>query len=68
MKFFVIIVLLAILFSLGSAGVYLVKDRGAGDRTARALTWRIGLSVALFLLLIIAYALGWIRPHGLYPS
>jgi hypothetical protein len=31
----------------------------------RALTWRIGLSVALFLLLLLAWRMGYIRPHGL---
>jgi hypothetical protein len=33
----------------------------------RALTWRIGLSVALFLLLLLAYRAGWITPHAATP-
>jgi hypothetical protein len=31
----------------------------------RALTWRIALSVALFLVMLIAWRMGYIRPHGL---
>ena len=34
-------------------------------RMARALAVRVGLSVTLFLLILIAYALGWIEPKGL---
>lgn len=64
-KILVIIVMLIILISLGSGLVYLVRDRGESTRTVKALTWRIGLSVTLFLLLLIAYALGWIKPHGI---
>jgi hypothetical protein len=30
----------------------------------KALTWRIGLSVGLFVLLMLAYYQGWISPHG----
>lgn len=41
---------------------YLVKDRSGTDRTVKALTWRIGLSVALFALLMLGYHLGWIEP------
>lgn len=54
-----------ILFSLGSALYYLVHDRDNSDRIVKALTWRIGLSLLLFVLLIISFALGWITPHGI---
>ena len=64
-KLFILLVLLAILASLGSALVFLARDRDDSKRTVRALTVRIALSVALFLLLILAYLAGWIRPHGL---
>ncbi len=62
-KVFIILFLLAIFFSLGSALYYLVRDQGKTDRTAKALSWRIGLSLLLFVLLLIAFALGWITPH-----
>jgi len=62
-KGFIIAFLLAIFFSLGSALYYLVRDPGNSDRIVKALTWRIGLSLLLFVLLLIAFALGWISPR-----
>ena len=56
-KLFVILVLLLILGSLFSALFYLVKDKGQGERTVKALTLRISLSIALFILLLIGYQL-----------
>ena len=56
--------LLAIVLSLGSALVHLVRDKGESDKMARALTIRIGLSILLFVLLLVAWRLGWIQPHG----
>lgn len=66
-KVLVVLALVAIIFSLGSAVIYMMRDRGDSKRMVKALTWRIGLSVALFILLIIAWAMGFIQPHGLYP-
>ncbi|MGZ8216507.1 twin transmembrane helix small protein [Methylomagnum sp.] len=65
MKIFILLVLLVIVGNLGSALYYLLKDKNRSPRTVRALTYRIGLSIALFLLLIVAFGLGWIQPHGL---
>lgn len=67
-KIIVIIFLLIILFSLGSGLVFLIQDKGQSHRTVKALTFRIGLSLALFVLLMIAYATGLITPHGIYPT
>lgn len=67
-KIFVVLVLIAIVASLGSAMVFLIRDKGQGDRTLKALTFRIGLSVALFALLFVFYGLGWIEPHGITPG
>ena len=67
-KLFVLVVFAGILLSLGSAMFYLVRDKGDSDRTLKALTWRIGLSVALFASLFIAYWLGLIQPHGVMPT
>ena len=39
-----------------------MRDHGEGDRTVNRLTWRIGLSLVLFLLLWGAYQMGWIEP------
>jgi hypothetical protein len=50
--------LLLIVASLFSALFYLVKDKGTGERTAKALTIRIALSLTLFLLLMLGYYTG----------
>jgi O-antigen/teichoic acid export membrane protein len=63
-KTLVVIVLLAILFSLGKALFHLTSGKGDPNKTVRALTWRIGLSVALLLCMLMAAHLGWITPHG----
>lgn len=63
MKLLVLVIVLLILASLGQALYYLVRDRGQGERTVRALTWRIGLSLALFLLLMAGFYSGLI-PHN----
>lgn len=65
MKAFIVIILLAIVGSLGSALFYLLKDTNRSPRTVKALTFRIGLSIGLFLLLLLAYAMGFIQPHGI---
>ena len=56
--------LLLILYSLGSALIFLVKDHGEGDRTVKRLTWRIALSLILFLVLWAAYQMGYIEPKS----
>lgn len=66
-KFLVVVVFIGILGSLGSALVYMIRDKGQTDRTVKALTFRIGLSVGLFLLLFVLYALGLVTPHGVRP-
>jgi cytochrome bd-type quinol oxidase subunit 2 len=55
--------LLAIVLSLGSALLHLVRDKGESQKMARALTVRVSLSVLLFALLMLAWWLGWIEPH-----
>jgi hypothetical protein len=64
-KIIIILLFLAALGSLASAMVFLVKDKGETDRTAKALTYRIGISVFIFVLLIFAYFAGYIEPHGI---
>ena len=65
MKIVVIIFLLLILASLGSALFYLVTDRGQSKRTARALALRVGLSVLLLACILLSYWAGWIHPTGI---
>lgn len=57
--------LLAIVASLGSALFHLVTDKGDSKKMVRALTLRIALSVALFLLIMLGWYLGFITPHGI---
>ncbi len=64
-KLIIIVLLLVIVGSLGSALIFLVTDKGEGNRTVKALTWRIGLSFLAFALLMISYLAGLIRPHGI---
>jgi hypothetical protein len=63
-KILIFVFILAILYSLGSALIFLVRDHGDSDRTARRLSWRIGLSLVLFLFLWVAYEANWIKPSG----
>lgn len=65
MKIIVAIAFALILGSLASALLFLMRDKGKSNRTVYALTMRVGLSVLLFILLLIAYQLGWIQPTGL---
>jgi len=65
MRYIVIGMLIAIVVSLGSAAVFMVRGRGDSRRMAKALAWRVGLSVTLFLLLVVGYALGLIQPGHL---
>lgn len=64
-KIIVLVTMLIILFALGSSLFFLVKDEGKSNRTVKALTWRIGLSLTLFIFLFIAFSLGWIKPHSI---
>ena len=61
----VVVVLIAIVASLGTALYHLATDQDGSSKLLRSLTVRVALSVALFLLLMIAWWLGLIRPHGI---
>ena len=63
-KIVTIIFLLTILYSLASSLIFLVRDKGEGDRTVKRLTWRIGLSIVLFVFLWAAYQMGWVEPKS----
>lgn len=63
-KIIIVLFLFIIIGSLFSGLFYLVKDKGTSERTVRALTVRISLSVLLFVLLMIGYATGLLQPHG----
>ena len=52
-KVLIVIVLLFIVFNLGAGMVYMLLDKGKGDRTVNALTRRIAISILLFVLLLV---------------
>ena len=57
-KVAIVLLLLFIIVSLFSALFYLGKDKGSNNRTAKALTLRIGLSIFLFIMLMVGYFTG----------
>jgi hypothetical protein len=65
MKTLVAIAFILILASLGSALVFLMRDKGKSNRTVKALGFRVGFSIALFVLILVAYSQGWIQPTGI---
>ena len=62
MKIIVVILLMVVIVSLFSGLFFLFKDKGQGDRVVKALTIRVGLSIAIFLLLMASYYFGLIPP------
>jgi protein-S-isoprenylcysteine O-methyltransferase Ste14 len=67
-KIIIVLLLLAVLVSLASGMFFLVQDEGESDRTVKSLTVRITLSIVLFLMLVVGYFTGMIRPHGISPE
>lgn len=68
MKIVFALALLAIVIALGVAGRAMLQDGRDGkvksNRMVKALAWRVGLSIALFLFILLSYKLGWIHPTG----
>lgn len=62
-KIGIVAAMIAILFSLGSGLFYLMADKGQSRRTVKALTWRISLSIILFLLVVLGLVTGVISPN-----
>ena len=61
---FVVAFLGVIVYNLGAGLYYMLVDHGSSKRTVNALTWRIGLSVVLILLVAAGMATGVIEGHG----
>lgn len=68
MKVFIVVAFVLILASLASALVFMMRDGRDGkpksNNMVRSLSLRVGLSIALFLCILLAYQLGWIQPTG----
>lgn len=65
MRFVIIIAMVGILYSLASALFHMIKHKDHSRQMARSLTLRIGLSIALFIFVLVAHGLGWIESTGL---
>jgi len=69
MKIVFLLALLAIVGALAMAGRAMLQDGRDGapksNRMVRALALRVGLSIALFAFILIAYKMGWIHPTGI---
>ena len=69
MKFVIVGFLVLVLAALAGAGLFMLRhgpDDGSADkRMARALAIRVALSVTLFLVILLAWSLGWIHPKGI---
>ena len=65
MRYVILLFLVLIIGSLFSALYYMIRDKGRSTRAVRALTWRVGLSITLFVILMIGYYFGFITPQGM---
>ena len=64
-KLVIIAFLVVIVYNLGAGLYYMMVDKGENDRMVRSLTWRIGLSVVLILIIALGIWTGWIKPHDI---
>ncbi len=71
MKIVMVLMLVAVLGALASAGVFMLRRGREGEgakrnnHMARALAVRVGLSVAIFLFVLLSWYMGWVKPTGL---
>ncbi len=68
-KLIIVVALIAIIASLGSALFFMMKDGRDGkaktSNMARALAFRVGFSILIFVCILIAWKLGYIHPTGI---
>jgi len=65
MKWIIPIALLMIIASLGSALYYMMKGKGNSSKMVHSLMLRIGLSMALFIGILLAHYFGYIEATGI---
>lgn len=71
MGMIVALALLAIVASLGAAAFFMLRGPQEGkvkNNMARALALRVGISVLLFVCILLAWKLGYIQPSGIAPG
>jgi hypothetical protein len=66
-RLIIILFLIAIVGSLFSGMYFMLHDKGGSTRNVKALSIRIGLSLLLFILLIVMYFTGIIHPNSVHP-
>lgn len=64
MKWIIVVAFALIIGSLASAMIFLIRDRGRTRNTVRALGFRVGFSIALFVFILFAHWMGWIQSTG----
>lgn len=64
MKYLILLFFIFIVYSLGSALYYMMKDGDGSTRMVKALTMRVGLSIVLFLFVLFSFWMGWLTPTG----
>jgi hypothetical protein len=72
MKTVMVVLFVCVLLALASAGVFMLRKGPSeedpprrNNHMARALAVRVGLSVALFLFILLSWYMGWVRPTGI---
>ena len=68
MKILIVVILLFIMYNLGLAMYYMIRDKGQGKNTVRFLTVRVAVSFALFAFIFLALKMGWIEAHSILPK
>lgn len=63
MKIIIALFFIGIIYSLGSALYYMMNDKNDPLKMVKALSIRIGLSVLLFLFMVLAYYMKWVTPN-----
>ena len=65
MRILIVVLVLAVIASLFSGLFFLYKDKGGSNRMVISLTIRVGLSILVFVILMLSYYFGFISPHGI---
>jgi hypothetical protein len=63
MKIIILLFFIGIIASLGSALYYMMNNQDDPTKMIKALSWRVGLSLVLFLFLMLSFYMGWITPN-----
>jgi uncharacterized membrane protein YdcZ (DUF606 family) len=65
MKWIVIAAFAGIVLSMGSALVFMLRNKEGSGNMVKALAMRVGISVSLFLFILFSYWMGWVQPTGI---